>query len=45
MLADWLIEGPAMFELGRSDRVSNSWKPGDPVPGATLDEVLCVHHD
>lgn len=45
VLADWLIEGPAMFDLGRCDRVAGSWKPGDPVPSATLDEVLCVHHD
>lgn len=43
--AGWMIEGPAMFELERSDRVSGSWKPGNPVPSATLDEVLCVRQD
>jgi hypothetical protein len=43
--AGWMIEGPAMFDLERADRVSGSWKPGDPVPSATLDEVLCVRQD
>jgi len=42
VLVDWLIEGPAMFDLTRTDRISRSWRPGEPVPGATLDEVLCV---
>lgn len=45
VLIDRLIEGPAMFDLQRADRVSGSWQPGDPVPSATLDEVLCVRQD
>lgn len=42
VLTDWLIEGPAMFDLQRTDRISNAWRPGDPVRSATLDEVLCI---
>lgn len=42
VLTDWLIEGPAMFDTGRADRMSNAWREGDPVPSATLDEVLCI---
>ncbi|TXI41923.1 MAG: glycosyltransferase [Mycobacterium sp.] len=45
VLTNWMLEGPAMFDLGRADRVSGAWKPGDPVPSATLDEVLCVRQD
>ncbi len=42
VLTDWLIEGPAMFDTERADRMSRDWNEGDPVPSATLDEVLCV---
>ena len=42
VLTDFMIEGPAMFDLQRSDRMADAWRPGDPVPSATLDEVLCV---
>lgn len=42
VLTDWLMEGPAMFDIERADRLSNAWRPGDAVPSATLDEVLCV---
>ena len=42
VLTDWLVEGPAMFDIERADRMSNAWRPGDAVASATLDEVLCV---
>lgn len=42
VLTDWMIEGPAMFDVQRADRMSGTWQPGDPVPSATLDEVLCI---
>lgn len=42
VVTDGLIEGPAMFDLQRVDRVSASWQPGDQLHSATLDEVLCV---
>lgn len=42
VLTNAIINGPAMFEVDRSDHVLNTWRPGNPVQTATLDEVLCV---
>ena len=42
VLTNTVINGPAMFEVDRSDHVLNTWRPGNPVQTATLDEVLCM---
>ena len=42
VLTDGVINGPAMFEVQRCDNAMGSWRPGGPMPTATLDEVLCI---
>lgn len=42
VMTNAVVNGPAMFDIGRADYAWSKWRPGDPVHTATLDEVLCV---